>query len=205
MKSTIAAVLAVSSTFLFSLDATSATPPVAPATPASAPAAARTPLPKTANLVVHGWSSAVPQSWTPYQPANSMRVAEYAVPAAAGAAPGEVVVYFFNTGDGGSHDANIQRWSSEFTGADGKPVAPQVSVGKSDAGELTLVTLHGNYARGAGMMAVSGAKAGQTLLVAMVETAAGRIALHLSGPDATVAAQRDGFLKLARGFRASAT
>ena len=59
----------------------------------------------------------------------------------------------------------------------------------------------GNYARGVSMGTPGQAKPDQALLVAIVKTAAGRITLQMYGPNKTVSAQRDNFLKLAKGFR----
>ena len=92
-------------------------------------------------------------------------------------------------------------WTSQFASADGKPVAPKISTEKSGDTEVTLVELQGTYARGAGMGMADAAKPDQILLIAMVETSAGRITLQIYGPSKTVSAQRDNFLKLAKGFR----
>jgi hypothetical protein len=152
-------------------------------------------------LTVQGYVGPIPSAWTPSQPSSNMRVAQFAVPGAAGAEGGEVAAYFFPPGQGGSHDANIDRWSSQFAGADGKPVAPRVATVAGAGGDVTLVELHGNYARGVGMGPAGEPKPDQTLMVAMVETVSGRITLQMYGPRKTVAAQRDAFLKLSRGFK----
>lgn len=132
-----------------------------------------------------------------------MRVAQFTVPPAAGAEAGELAAYFFPTGQGGSHQANIERWTSQFAGGDGKAVAAKVSTSKSGDMEVTLVELQGTYARGVGMGPTGEAKPDQILMVAMVETAVGRITLQLYGPSKTLSAQRDSFLKLATGFRSA--
>lgn len=179
----------------------------APATPApvqadaAAPALPAAPVAKSEQLVIQGFVAPVPAAWTPTQPASSMRVAQFALPPAAGAEAGEVVAYFFPSGQGGPHEANIERWASQFASADGKPVQPKVSVSQAGGTEVTLVELHGTYARGVGMGPVGEAKPDQSLLSAMVETSIGRITLQMYGPRNTVAAQRDNFLKLAQGFR----
>lgn len=156
---------------------------------------------KSDKLVIQGFSSPVPVSWTPSQPSSTMRVAQFALPAAAGADMGELAAYFFPTGQGGSHQANIERWASQFTAMDGKPVAPKVSTSKNGDIEVTVVELQGTYARGVGMGPTGDAKPNQTLMVAMVETSIGRITLQMYGPSKTLSTQRDGFLKLAKGFR----
>jgi hypothetical protein len=152
-------------------------------------------------LTVQGYAGPVPAGWTSTAPNSNMRVAQFALPAAPGSDGGEVAVFFFATGQGGTQAANIDRWSSQFGGSDGKPVAPKVEHVKAPVGDITLVELHGSYARGMGMGPQGEAKPNQTLVVAMVETPTGRITLQLYGHEKTVAAQRDGFLKLARGFQ----
>lgn len=169
------------------------------AAPAQMPAAT-VPLTKSDQLVIQGLASQVPAAWTPSQPGSTMRVAQFALPTAAGADTGEVVAYFFSTGQGGSHEANIERWASQFASADGRPVAPKISTGKSGDTEVTVVELQGTYARGVGMGPTGDAKPDQTLIIAMVETSIGRITLQIYGPSKTVSTQRDGFLKLAKGF-----
>lgn len=171
-----------------------------PAPAAVAPIEAAPPA-KSDKLVIQGFASPVPAAWTPSQPSSTMRVAQFSLPAAAGADAGEMAVFFFPTGQGGSHEANIERWTSQFAGADGKPVMPKISASKGGDIAVTLVELHGTYARGVGMGPAGDAKPDQTLLVALVETPIGRITLQTYGPSKTIAAQRDNFVKLAKGFR----
>lgn len=154
-------------------------------------------------LVIEGFTSEVPATWTPAQLSSAMRVAQFALPAAAGVAAGEVAIFFFRSGQGGSNEVNIARWTSEFSSADGKPVAAKISTSKNGDVELALVELQGNYARGVGMGTAGEVKPDQSLMVAIVTTAIGRITLQMYGPSRTVAAQRDNFLKFAKGFRSA--
>jgi hypothetical protein len=198
MKSVSLALLAVvSGTILMTGCGQSSAP-----TDSTKPTAA-VPAEQSNKLVIQGFGSSVPGSWTPSQPSSPMRVAQFTVPPAAGAEAGELAAYFFPTGQGGSHQANIERWTSQFAGGDGKAVAAKVSTIKSGDMEVTLVELQGTYARGVGMGPTGEAKPDQILMVAMVETAVGRITLQLYGPSKTLSAQRDSFLKLATGFRSA--
>lgn len=172
----------------------------APALEAVAPVVAAPPA-KSDKLVIQGFASPVPAAWTPSQPSSTMRVAQFSLPAAAGSEAGELAAYFFPTGQGGSHEANIERWTSQFVGADGKPVTPKISASKSGDIAVTLVELQGTYARGVGMGPAGDAKPNQTLLVALVETSVGRITLQTYGPSKTIAVQRDNFVKFAKDFR----
>jgi len=156
---------------------------------------------KPDRIVINGFMAMLPPSWIPTQPSNPMRIAQFEVPPARGADPGEAVVFFFPPGQGGTQEANIERWASQFSAPDKLPVLPKTTKSKAGNSEVTLVELQGNYSRGVGMGQESEARPDQTLLVSMIETPAGRITIQLYGPSKTVAAQRDSFLKLARGFR----
>jgi len=57
------------------------------------------------------------------------------------------VVYYFGAGQGGSNAANIERWQSQFTTADGGPVEPVITTSKAGDVPVTLVELRGSYAR----------------------------------------------------------
>lgn len=186
--------------------AAAAAPEAAPAVLSGAPVAAEAPAaatpPAAGVLSVQGFGVAVPASWAPAPTSSSMRFAQFVIPAAGTAEGGEVAAFFFNTGNGGTQEMNIERWTSQFTGADGQPAKPEVTVTKNGQTQVTLVELKGNYARGVGMGPDGQAhKPNQTLMVAMVEIPAGRITLQIYGPNKTVAAQRDNFLKVARGFK----
>ena len=112
-----------------------------------------------------------------------------------------MAAFFFPPGQGGSQEANIERWASQFVGPDGKAGIPAVTSDKTGPMAVTMVELSGLYSRGVGMGPAGDAKPEQTLLIALVETPAGRITLQIYGPSKTVAAHRDGFVKLAKGFR----
>lgn len=219
MNSPILAALAIAVSSLVVTACQQASPPAADSTAQTTPAASvsdqqatalahmsaaapveATPLAKSGSLVIQGLASPIPDAWTPSQPSSTMRVAQFALPAAAGTEAGEVAVYFFSAGEGGSHEANIERWTSQFVTTDGNPVTPKITTSKGGDHEVTLVELQGTYARGVGMGPTGDAKPDQTLLIAMVETPVGRITLQMYGPSKTVAAQRDNFLKLAKGF-----
>ena len=167
------------------------------ATPPQAPAQAS----DSKQLIIQGFAAPVPAAWVATQPGSTMRVAQFALPGAAGAEAGEVVAYFFPSGQGGPQEANIERWASQFVSADGQPVTPAITAEKAGDTEVTLVELHGTYARGVGMGPTGEAKPDQSLLSAMVETPIGRITLQMYGPSKTVAGEREHFLKLAKGFR----
>ena len=148
-----------------------------------------------------GYTAPVPGDWEPQPPASNMRVGQYRVPAAPGSSDAEAVLFYFGKGQGGSVEANVQRWISQFTAADGHPVTPKLQKLTVNGLAVTTVELSGTYARGVGMGPQGEAKAHQTLLVAVFETAEGNVTLQLHGAQATVAANRKGFDALVRGFK----
>jgi hypothetical protein len=127
-----------------------------------------------------------------------MRVATYAVPAAKGSEPGECAVFFFGAGQGGSTEANVERWSRQFEGTP-KPERTSTDV----AGlPVTRVQLAGTYlAPGGPMMQSTGKKAGYRLLGAIVEAPQGNVFFKLTGPAPTVASALPGFDALVASIR----
>jgi hypothetical protein len=145
------------------------------------------------------YSAPVPAAWQPQPPTSQFRLAQFRVPAAPGAADAELVVFHFGAGQGGSAAANIARWSSQFTGADGATVQPKVESLRVGGLPATLAEFHGTYARAlAGVPAAP--RAGQTLLAAIVEAPEGNVIFQLHGDRATVQANRAAFLAMLQGW-----
>jgi len=66
-------------------------------------------------------------AWKDRPPASSMRVAEFIVPKASGdSEDADVIIYYF-AGGGGSVEANLQRWTSQFQSTKG-PVRTTATV-----------------------------------------------------------------------------
>lgn len=150
-----------------------------------ATASAVTPA-KTGTAAGYAW--VVPGRWTEAA-ARSMRVATYMVPAAAGAEAGECAIFFFGGGDGGSVDANVERWSRQFEGSP----KPERSEKKVRGTSLTVVKIAGTYlAPGGPMMQSQGKRPGYLLQGAIAQTPQGNLFFKLTGPATTVAqAQAD--------------
>jgi hypothetical protein len=62
-----------------------------------------------------------PQGWVTKAPGSSMRVAEFTLPKVAGDAEDAALAIFFFGGQGGSVQANLDRWISQMTQPDGRP------------------------------------------------------------------------------------
>jgi hypothetical protein len=142
----------------------------------------------------------VPAAWVSQPPSSSMRLAQFRVPGKAAAEDAELVVFYFGEGQGGSAEANIARWQSQFSAPDGKPVKPAVQRLQVKGMPASIVELTGTYTRIMGMGAPAAPTTGQTLLAAILETAKGNLYFQLHGPKAAVAASRTAFLSMIRGI-----
>jgi hypothetical protein len=143
-----------------------------------------------------------PTAWTAKQPGSSMRLAEYDTPAVPDAEPGELVVYYFGAGQGGSVEANVERWTAQFANEDGTRPEPVITRITDAAFPTAVVELRGRYARNIGMGDASvEARPDQVLLSAILETPRGNLYVQLHGPAASVLAQKESFLSFVRSVR----
>ena len=147
--------------------------------------------------------SRVPATWTNVEPSSSMRLLQMSAPGTDADAAAALVVYFFGQGQGGGLEANVERWSGQFSSPDGGPVEPVIE--SFDVGDIavTLVELTGTYRRDAG-----GSRgqpvADQTLLAAIVDTGRGTLFVQLHGPAPAVAAQHAAFDAFLRAMKPTA-
>ena len=145
---------------------------------------------------VAGLTFSAPAPWKSVPTASSMRVAQYALPRAAGdAADAELVVYYFG-GSGGTVDANIERWLGQMQQPDGKPSSAVAKRGTRTINGLkvTLVDVGGTYV--AEMTPGSAQRHNSPnfrLRAAVVETPNGPYFIKLTGPAKTVAASETSF------------
>jgi len=126
-----------------------------------------------------------------------MRAATYRIPPAAGDKDGaECGVYFFGAGQGGSVEANVERWRDQFKGADGKTATAKVA--KRIVNGLTLTTIEsaGTYSGMGGPMAPGAPVAGYRLLGAIVEGPGGNLFIKFTGPAKTIAANQQKFQQM---------
>ncbi len=150
-------------------------------------AAASTPAPVYPVTSGGGLTWAVPKTWVP-GPSSAMRLATYFLPASAGDAERpEMAVFWFGPGKGGTVDANVERWFSQFAASPGDP-RPTRSLTRIGSLPVTLVKAAGTFSAGAGMGASSAAKSGFALRGAIAEGPNGAVFFKLTGPRRSVAA-----------------
>ena len=141
-----------------------------------------------------GWKTEAPQP---------MRAATYTVTAAPGdKANAECAVYFFGSGQGGSVEANIERWKGQFQGVDGKPAAAKM-IKRSTGSGITITTIDttGNYSGLGGPLSSGHSVPGYRLLGAIVEAPGGNIFVKFTGPAKTIAANQAKFEQLLTSFQ----
>jgi hypothetical protein len=83
-----------------------------------------------------------PADWKAVEAGSSMRLAQWSYGAAS-----EVVIFYFGAGQGGSVEANLDRWYGQFQQPDGGSTRERAKVTKSKAGELSItrVDVGGTY------------------------------------------------------------
>jgi hypothetical protein len=154
----------------------SAQPAAAPAQPGSAQSG--------------GLQLQAPAGWTAEQPSGTMRVAQYRLPRAEGdAADAQLAVFYFGQGQGGSVEANLDRWIGQMQQPDG---GSSKSKAKTDSTTVkgmpvTLLDVTGIYTEG--MMGGGGGQQIRGLArmrAAVIETSKGAYYVKLVGPEKTV-------------------
>jgi len=133
---------------------------------------------------------AAPSGWTAEAPSSSNRKAQFKLPRAEGdSQDAELVVYYFQ-GGGGTPQANVDRWISQFAKPDGSSAADTAKVTHRNINgiPLTFVDASGAYSNAMQPMGQSeGPKANYRMLGAIAEAKSGPWFFKLIGPAKTVA------------------
>lgn len=146
-----------------------------------------------------GVSWTAPDGWT-QGPERAMRAATYRISAAAGdPEDAECAVFYFGVGQGGTVQANVDRWFSQFEQPDGQPSSKVAKVEEQTVNglQVTIVSLSGTYLASGGPMAQqAAAKPGFHMLAAIVDAPQGPVFFKLTGPSKTVLGIREEFEEL---------
>lgn len=136
----------------------------------------------------------VPASWKQQPPANKLRLAQFVIPAAEGDdLPTELVISSF-PGGGGGVEANLKRWSEQFS-SEGRKVT--ITSGKSPQGEYVLHDVSGTYLFSPGGPFAGGKKEARanhrSISVILTVKDKGNYFLRMTGPEKAVKAAADSF------------
>jgi hypothetical protein len=186
-------------------------PSTAPAAqPASAAAATSSPAPphgggagekalsaEGSTVATPSFRFELPANWRREQPSSGMRLAQAVVPGSAG--PGELAVFHFGAGQGGGVDANFERWLGQVeVPADRPPERGELTAGEF---RISWIDAHGTLLPSAMGSGPATPQPGFRLLGAVVEGQGGPWFFKVTGPETTLAAEREAFFALLRGVR----
>jgi len=172
-----------------------------PAPPAPDPALAPQPAASALPPVEITWVD--PPGLRRVPPKSPMRKASFEVPhAKEDKEDGELAVFYFGPGQGGSIDANVDRWVKQFSGV----ASGDVKRADREANGLrqhTVEIQHGTFDAGQMSMGpATGPKKDYALMGAIVEAPSGAYFFKMTGPAHTVAAAREPFYKLLDSVKA---
>ncbi len=123
-----------------------------------------------------------------------MRAANYTVPGRDGNEAAHIVVFH---SIGGSIDANIDRWQSQFEPDENRDmVEPQISRFEVGGMQVTLVELAGSWRK----MGATWFTPDQLFITAIVESPRGNVFIRFAGQTATVEGARAEFVKMVRSL-----
>lgn len=132
----------------------------------------------------------VPEGWITEKPTSDMRFAQYKLPKAqSDTEDALLIVYYFGQGQGGSAQANIDRWIGQIKQPDGSASSEKAKTGKLTVNGLQVDTidLTGNYSGGMSPdSAPEDTKSIYRLRGAVIETPGGSYFVKLTGPEKTV-------------------
>jgi len=175
--------------------------PLVPSPPQAAPAPAPAVAGSAQQEPLHiTWVD--PPAFKRVPPSNPMRKASFIVPRAPGdSEDGELTVFYFGPGQGGSIDANVDRWVKQF--GDVKPA--DVKRADREANGLRQHTVElesGTFS--AGMMGGGGKpKDNYGLIGGIVESPSGAYFFKMTGPSKTVKQAKPDFYKLLDSIKAA--
>jgi hypothetical protein len=132
----------------------------------------------------------VPSGWTVEKPTSDMRLAQYKLPKADGDAEDALLIlYYFGPGQGGTPEANIERWVKMVKQPDGSDSKDKAKTGTMTVNGLQVSTVDvlGNYSGGMSQdSAPKDSKSIFRLRGAIIETPKGSYFVKLTGPEKTV-------------------
>ncbi len=132
----------------------------------------------------------VPISWNPTAPRSKIRAAQITIPGDAGDA--ELAVFHFGEGQGGPVEDNLIRWIGQIEMPAGEEAKREFFENGPFA--VTALSARGTLKAGQMGMGPSEPQGNSMLLAAVVEGPGGPWFFKATGPEKTLAAQRDAFL-----------
>lgn len=133
-----------------------------------------------------------PSGWGWVPPSSAMRKAHLQAPGATEESKADVIFFHFGPGQGGSVEANVNRWVAQFQNAESA-----TSTEKIGNTSITYVKSKGTFL--SGMPGTSPVPLeNQALRGAILESPNGDVYIKMTGPEATVEASEEAFIAMVR-------
>lgn len=128
-----------------------------------------------------------------------MRKASYQVPPADGdTEPAQLSVFYFGSGQGGTVEANMQRWAGQFKDVTEKDIKHSERTANGLTQHIIQIP-KGSFS--GGMFGGGKLKENQGLLGAVVESPSGMYFFKMTGPSKTVSSAEEAFFKMLDGMK----
>ncbi|MGD1093149.1 MAG: hypothetical protein ABSB35_14305 [Bryobacteraceae bacterium] len=130
-----------------------------------------------------------------------MRAATYTIaPVSGDHDASECAVYFFGAGQGGSVQANLDRWKDQVHAPGGKRAEAQIQKRNIHGLSVTTIDSSGDYSGMGGPMGGAPVAKGYRLIGAIVEGPGGNVFIKFAGPSKTVAQNQAKFEQMLASF-----
>jgi hypothetical protein len=145
-----------------------------------------------------GLTFTVPSKWQTEPAESPARAGQWRVPPLHGQGEsGEVVVFFFGPGIGGTAKENIEAWIGTMVNVEGHPAAAEVKHHETGGLKISQVVIFGTYNQFVSLPGVPPVpKSGYGLLGAVIENPAGNLYWRFTGPEPLVTANLPLFSKV---------
>jgi len=139
---------------------------------------------------IAGLTFACPSGWNASASPSAMRKETLTVHSPQGDA--DCAFFYFGTDQGGDVKSNVERWASQFTGAEDKSVMATQEFG---ANKVTLVKAEGTYTSGMPGSQPTPQK-DYALVGAIIETGQGKVFVKMTGPKSVIASSEAAFVAM---------
>ena len=145
-----------------------------------------------------------PEGWTTDKPSSNMRMAQYKLPKAEGdSEDASLVLYYFGATQGGTAQANIDRWISQMAQPDGSASKDKSKSETTTINGLKVTTIDVSGTYTAEMAPGSGTfhnNPNWRLRAAVIETPKGNYFVKLVGPSKTVGRWEQAYTDYLKSF-----
>lgn len=134
----------------------------------------------------------LPDGWNRVHPSSSMRIDQAVIPGPAGSA--ELVVFFFGAGSGGGTQDNLDRWAQQVE----SQTPPTQETFQSNGLNIVWIDTTGTLMPSTMGSGPQTPQPNSRMYAAVVEGEGGPWFFKMTGPEETMAQQRENFLQLIR-------